>query len=164
MTMMIQHARRLHEGLRDGHAGQLRREPPRLPDAALDLLHALDEVRVAREQVGPGVDDGDDGLALEICVVVAHLLRARDVAHGIQLVGEEPAGGAQRRILRQRVAWGVEVAALLLLAVTTAAAAVVAATATATTAPLRLMTRRRARHRLLSTDVAGCATMGARGR
>jgi hypothetical protein len=32
-------------------------------------------VSVAGQQVRPGVDDADDGLALEVLVVVAHLLR-----------------------------------------------------------------------------------------
>ena len=69
----VQHRRRLLERLRQRHRRHLHREPARLPDAALHLLHALLEVRVARVDVTPRVDDRDHRLAPVVGAVVAHL-------------------------------------------------------------------------------------------
>ena len=59
----VEHRRRLLERLRQRHRRHLDREPAGLPDAALDLLDALLEMRVARVDVAPGVDDRDHRLA-----------------------------------------------------------------------------------------------------
>ena len=53
----VEHRGRLLEVLRQRHRRHLDREAARLPDAALDLLGALAEVRVAGVDVAPGVED-----------------------------------------------------------------------------------------------------------
>ena len=54
-------------------------------------LDALREVGVALVDVGPGIDDPDDRLALPIDRRVAHLHEARTVAERAQVVRREPA-------------------------------------------------------------------------
>ena len=53
----VQHRRRLLERLGQRHRRHLDREPAGRPHAALHLLHPLLEMRVARVDVAPGVDD-----------------------------------------------------------------------------------------------------------
>jgi len=55
-------------------------KPPACHNAALHLLGALAEMGVAGVEVGPGVEDGDDRLALVVLAGVTHLLDARAVA------------------------------------------------------------------------------------
>ncbi len=95
----IEHRRRLDEVLRQRQRRQFDREAARLPDAALHLLGAGAEMRVAGIDVGPGIDDRDHRLAHEVGVVVAHLQRARAMAEGAQVLGLIPAGTAQRTLL-----------------------------------------------------------------
>ena len=52
---------------------ELERQAAGLPDAALHVLGQLAEVGVARGQLGPGVADADDRLALEDMVGQAQL-------------------------------------------------------------------------------------------
>ena len=52
-------------------------------------------MRMAVADVAPGVEDGNDGLALPVLMVVAHLHGARAVAKAAEIVGLEPAGAAQ---------------------------------------------------------------------
>ena len=76
----IEHRARLHERFAERQHRDLHREPARLPDAALDLLGAHPEVRVAGIGVAPGVQDRDDRLAGDVLGAEAGLLRARAVA------------------------------------------------------------------------------------
>ena len=46
-------------------------------------------------RIGPGVHDGNDGFAVPILLVVAHLHFAGTMAKGTQVVWREPAGAAQ---------------------------------------------------------------------
>ena len=91
----VEHRRRLLERLRQRHRRHLEREPARLPHAALHVLDALLEVRVARVDVAPRVDDRDDRLAAVIRGVEAHLRGARAVAEGPQVVHAVPAVAAE---------------------------------------------------------------------
>ena len=91
----IEHRARLHERLAERQHRDLHREPAGLPDAALDLLGAQPEVRVARVRVAPGVEDRDDRLAGEVVGAEARLLRARAMAERAQIVRAEPAVAAQ---------------------------------------------------------------------
>ena len=70
----IHHRRWLLEVLRQRDRRQLQGEAPRLDHASLDVVDAVAEVRVARVDVTPGVEDRDDGAAAEVRVVVPHLL------------------------------------------------------------------------------------------
>ena len=54
-------------------AGHLQRKPARLPDAALDVLRAIAQMRVARVDLAPRVHDRDHGLARVVRAVEAHL-------------------------------------------------------------------------------------------
>ena len=69
----------------------LHRKTAGLPDAALDLLDPLLEVRVAGIDVAPGVEDGDDRLAGVVAAVKAHLRGARAVAEGAEILDAVPA-------------------------------------------------------------------------
>ena len=91
----VEHGGGLDEVLGERHRRQLDREAARLPDAALDVLHAGREVRVARVDVAPGIDDADDGLAHEVVAVVAHLQHARAMAERAQIGRPEPALASQ---------------------------------------------------------------------
>ena len=76
----VEHRRRLLERLGERDRRHLDREAAGLPDAALHLLGALAEVRVARVDVAPRVDDRDHRLAEVVAARVAHLRGARAVA------------------------------------------------------------------------------------
>ena len=92
----IQHAGRLQVGLSDKRQRrQLHRKAARHQDAAAHVVDALLEVHVAGLQVGPGVQDRDDGLAGPFLRRVAHLHRARPVPETAQVGRAEPAGAAQ---------------------------------------------------------------------
>ena len=91
----VEHGRRLDEILRERHGRQFEREAAGLPDAALHVLDAGAEMDVARIDVAPRVDDGDDRLAHEIGQRVAHLQGARAVAERAQVRHAEPAVAAQ---------------------------------------------------------------------
>ena len=60
----VHHRRRLLERLAERGDRHLDREAAGLEDAALDLFGALAQVLVAGVDAGPGVEDGDDRLAL----------------------------------------------------------------------------------------------------
>src|SRR5262245_7885194 len=78
-----------------------------LEHAPLDLLGPLAQVHVARVQLGPGVQDGDERLAQVLLVLDAELAHPRPVAEGPQPRGAlaaEPAVAAQVfRLLRGHV-------------------------------------------------------------
>ncbi len=59
----IEHGGRLHEGFRHGERGCFEGHSPCLEDAFFCVLGEHFEVEVARVEVGPRVDDGDDGFA-----------------------------------------------------------------------------------------------------
>ena len=87
------------EGLTKGSDSDMRRQLDRkaagLQNAALYVLGARAQVRVAEIDVAPGIDDGDHRLAGEIVRVIAALAQARTVAEGAQVVDAEPAVAAQ---------------------------------------------------------------------
>ncbi len=91
----VEHGGGLDHAFRKRNGRELERESTRLQHAALDVFHALLEVRVALVGVAPGVDDGDDRLAHPVGVAVAHLQHARAMAEGAEVVGREPAGAAK---------------------------------------------------------------------
>ncbi len=91
----VEHRRRLLERLGQRDRRHLDREAAGLPDAALDLLGALLEVRVAGVDVAPGVDDRDHRLAGVVAAVIAHLRGARAVAERAHVLHAVPAVAAQ---------------------------------------------------------------------
>ena len=91
----VEHRRRLHEALGERDRRHLDREAAGLEHAALHVLDPLLEVHVAGVEVGPGVEDADDRLAHVVGGAVAHLHDARAVAEAAEVVGCEPAGGAE---------------------------------------------------------------------
>ena len=91
----IEHGRRLDEGLRQRHRRQFDREAAGLQHAALDVLGARAQMRVAGIDLAPGVDDADDRLAVPILGVVADLAQPRAVAERAHVADAEPAMAAQ---------------------------------------------------------------------
>src|SRR4029079_2549021 len=91
----IEHRGRLLEWLRERDRGHLHGKSSRLPDAALHLFGALAEVRVARVDLAPRVDDRDHGLAGVVGPVVTHLRGARAMAEGAQVFRAVPAVAAK---------------------------------------------------------------------
>ena len=91
----IHHRRGFEIRLRHRLRRQLHRETTRLPYAAFDFLDALLEMRVARVQIAPCVDDRDHGLAAEVFPRVAHLQRARAVTERAEVFRAEPFVTAQ---------------------------------------------------------------------
>jgi hypothetical protein len=91
----IEHGGRLDERLGERHRGQLERKAAGLQHAALHLLGAHPQMRVARIDVAPGIDDADHRLAAPIGGVVAELAQARAVAEGTQVGRSEPAMAAE---------------------------------------------------------------------
>ena len=71
----VHHGRGLQEDLGQRHRRHLERKSARLEHAALHVLGALLEMRVAGIDVAPGVEDGDHRLAGIILGGVAHLRR-----------------------------------------------------------------------------------------
>src|SRR5262249_59683671 len=63
--------------------------------AALHLLGARAEMRMAGVDVAPGVDDRDHRLARVVAPVVAHLRAARAVIEGLAVGGAVPAVAAE---------------------------------------------------------------------
>ncbi|MEY9772781.1 hypothetical protein ABIA14_005122 [Sinorhizobium fredii] len=87
----VEHRRRLHIGLGERHGRQLDRKAPRLPDTALDLLGASAQMRMARVDVAPGIDNRDHRLGGDFLLVVAHLVETGAMPEGAQVLGAEPA-------------------------------------------------------------------------
>ena len=87
----IEHRRRLDQALGQADGRQIERKATRLKHAALDVIDALLEVRVALVGVALGVDDRNHRLADPLFVRIAHLQHARAVAEGVEVVGREPA-------------------------------------------------------------------------
>ena len=86
----VQHRRRLLERLRQRHRRHLHREPTGRPHPALDILHTLLEMRVARIDVTPGIDDRDHRLAPVIRGVETHLRGTRTVPERAHVGGAVP--------------------------------------------------------------------------
>ncbi len=76
----IEHGRRLDEGLGQRHRRQLDREAAGLQHAALDVLGARTQMRVAGVDLAPGVDDADHRPAGPVLGVVAELAQPRTMA------------------------------------------------------------------------------------
>src|SRR6185295_10990497 len=91
----IEHGGRLHHHFGERHRGQLDREAAGLQHAALHLLGALAQVRVARIDVAPRVDDADHRPAGPVGRVVADLAQPRAMAERAQVADPEPAMAAQ---------------------------------------------------------------------
>ena len=91
----IEHRARLHVRFGDGEGRNLHRKSARLPHAALHRLGALAQMRVARIDLAPRIDDGDHGPAGEILLPIAELLHARAMAEAAHGVGAEPAEAAE---------------------------------------------------------------------
>ena len=91
----IEHRRRLHEGFGQRHRRQLKRKAAGLQHAAFDAFGARAQMRVARVDIAPGIDDADDRLAGPIGCVVAHAAHARAVSERAHVVDTEPTMAAQ---------------------------------------------------------------------
>ena len=91
----VEHGRRLDHDFADRQRRQLDRIAARLPDAALHRLGAVAQMRVARADLAPGVDDADDRPAHEFVAAHAHLLRALAMGKAPHVIGGEPALAAQ---------------------------------------------------------------------
>src|SRR4029079_5726431 len=72
-----------------------RADAARVQHAALHLLGALAQMRVARIDVAPRIDDADDGAPGPVGRVVADLEQSRAVAERAQVADPEPAMAAQ---------------------------------------------------------------------
>src|SRR5262245_66678480 len=93
----IEHCRRLHEGLGQGHRRQFDRKSAGLHHATFDVFGAIAKVRMAEIDVAPGIDDADHGLAAEVGIVVAALAQPRPMTECAQVADAEPAMAAQDR-------------------------------------------------------------------
>ena len=71
----------------------------RFPDAALDVLGELAEVRVARRQFRPGVADADDRPPVEDVLGQALVPHPAAMDEAVLVVLAEPGGGSVRRFL-----------------------------------------------------------------
>ena len=91
----IEHRGRLLEHFGQRERRHLERKAAGLQHAALHLVGALPEMRMARVDVAPGVDDRDDRLALVVLARVAHLRGARMVAEAAHVGLAEPAMRAE---------------------------------------------------------------------
>ena len=91
----VEHRRGFDEALADRHRGQFDGHAARHQDPALHVLGALAQMRVARIDPGPGVDDRDDRAARPLLRRPAHLHRARAMAERSKVGGSEPAGGSK---------------------------------------------------------------------
>ena len=65
-------------------------ESARLPNSAFHLFGSGSEMGVARVQLAPGIQDGDDRFADIIFVRIPHLLDPRPMSKGSQVVRSEP--------------------------------------------------------------------------
>ena len=101
----VEHRARLHEGLAEREQRDLHGEAARLPDAALDVLGAQAEMRVARVGVAPGIQDRDDRLAGDVLRAEPGLLRARAMTERSEIVAAEPAVAAQIRGCLHAASW-----------------------------------------------------------
>ena len=70
-------------------------KPPACQTPRLTSSARCAEVAVAGIDLAPGVDHGDDRLAVVVLARVAHLQRARAMAEGAQILGAVPACAAQ---------------------------------------------------------------------
>ena len=91
----VEHGGGLDERLGQRQRRQLDGEAAGLQHAALHVLGARAQVRVAGVDVAPGVDDADHRLAAPVLGVVADLAQARAVAERAQVLHPEPAVRAQ---------------------------------------------------------------------
>src|SRR3954447_2174760 len=91
----VEHGRRLHHRLAERDRWDFDGKAAALPDAALHLLGARAQMRMARIEIAPRVEDADHRLAGEILVIVTHLQRARTVAESAHVFDTEPAVRAQ---------------------------------------------------------------------
>src|ERR1700738_5366716 len=83
-------------------AGISPREAPALPHPPLHIFRTLSQMAVARIDVAPRVDDGDDRLARIVSLHAAHGRGPRPVPARTQIVRTKPAVTPQRfRILRR---------------------------------------------------------------
>ena len=91
----IKHRGGLHEGFAETHDGHFNGVATGLPDAAFDFFGALTKVRVAREEIVPGVENRNDRLALVFLVVDAELFVTGTMAEGAKVIATEEAVGAK---------------------------------------------------------------------
>jgi hypothetical protein len=66
-----------------------------LQDTAFYILNTVLKMRVTGIDIRPGVNDGDNGLAIPFLAVVAHLHGPRTVAGGADIIWRKPAAAAQ---------------------------------------------------------------------
>ena len=90
----VQHRRRLHQRLAEGHHRKLAREAAGLEHPALDRLREPAQVHVAVHELGPAVADPDHRPPAERVVADAGRLQPRAVQEPVQIVTVEPFGAA----------------------------------------------------------------------
>src|SRR5487761_288150 len=98
----VHHRRRLLERLAEGCDRHYHREAAGFEDAAFDLFGALAQVHVAGVDAGPGVEDGDDGLALVLFRRDAEAAHPRAVAERAGAVGAV----AAEPVVASELLWG----------------------------------------------------------
>ena len=86
----VKHRGWFHEHLAQAHDRQFHRKPAGLPDPALHFLGPVAEVRMARIQIRPGIQNPDHRFPGKILRGITHLLRPRPVAEGPQIIRPEP--------------------------------------------------------------------------
>ncbi len=91
----IEHGGRLDERLGQRHRRQLDRKAAGFPDAALHIVGARAQMRVAGVEIAPGIDDADDRLAFPVGLVVAELAQPRAMTERTQIADTEPAMAAE---------------------------------------------------------------------
>src|SRR5437867_4066427 len=85
----------MHAAIAQRYGGELEGEAARAPDAALDRVCHLSQVRVAVGQLGPGVGDPDHGAAVEGEIAEAVGPEVRAVHQPVEGPGPEPVAAAK---------------------------------------------------------------------
>ncbi len=91
----IEHGGRLDHHFAERQRRQFHRETSGAKNAALDGLRPLAQMRMARAEIAPGVDDGDHRPAHELVAAHPHLLHPLPMREGAHGVGGKPARAAK---------------------------------------------------------------------
>ena len=94
-----QHGRRAQVRFAVREHGEFHRETTGFQDAALDVFGQLAEMRIARGQLGPGIADANDGLAMKLVVRYALVFHPAAVHEAVLVLRAEPLGRAQGHLL-----------------------------------------------------------------
>src|SRR6266480_613587 len=91
-----EHGRRLHEDLAERDGRELDGKAPSAPDAPLDGVRHLSQVRITVGELGPRVGDADHGPAVEDDVAEPLGLEPRAMNEAVEVVAPEPVAAPER--------------------------------------------------------------------